>query len=545
MKYNNPNIAIYDKMMLSEANKKTLAKLKRFDKSPQGQTFNAEKWEKILRYINTQIPLPNGDYAETLDYMKLPLSMIFCYDFPIREIFLGVGRSNYKSGFGTICAEIFLLLGGRPSQAMKFMAVSKDVALSEMFGHLQLSLSSGVASKQKININKDNVEIPINSKLPTRGSKVVIRGADENRLDGGREQLVVVDELGAMKKSPLGTLRQGLAKNEGLLLVTTTNNLIRNGAYDSEMKLFRSYLEGDDYSRWSFIFELDTASEALNPKYWYKSNPAMGIAVKQEDIQQDLNDARVDPSKMAVYLSKRHNLDANGTNKYFAPDEVKQAQIPSFDFKGLYGVLGTDFAVSGDTWGSVFLAMVGQHFYALPIAIRPEGIDDPYKHIGGTHYHDAKRNDSTEGVTKLAEVIRENELNIVKVGYDNRFASKFFSIFEEVGMYYDKEQVAQNSFKISGTVESVKRHLQGGTLHYTGGIMRVHLLNATVAVRPMSTDVRLVKSEKDGKIDLADALTDALYVYEENYTDYQLYGQENLNILRSRGVQIDDEGKLI
>ena len=536
---------MFESIPLSAKNKKTLAKLKRFDESLLGQTFNLEKWQKIEKYCSTQVPLPNGEYAPLLDWMKMPLSLAFCYDFPIREIFAGVGRSNYKSGFGTMVAELNLLLGGRPNQAMKFMAVSKSVAESEMFTHLQLSLTSGVAAKQGIQINKDSVTIPMKSKLPTRGSSVVIRGADEKRLDGGREQLVVVDELGAMQKSPLGTLRQGLAKNKGLLLITTTNNLIRGGAYDNEMKIFETYLTGDDFSRWSFIYELDDVEEVTDESKWIKANPALGVAVQIEDIRKDLQDAKADPSKMAVALTKRFNLNANGINKYFSPQEVDNAQIMNFDFKGLYGVLGSDFSLTGDTWGSVFLTMVGSTFYALPIAIRPQEQDDQYRHLGETHYHESKRNDSLEGVRTLTNYLEENDLHVIKLAIDPAYSSRFLEKFEQLGLYADVEKVKQNSFSISSSVQSTKRALQSGELFYTGNLMKVHLLNSKVAIQKDTAAIRLVKDSKGGKIDLADALVDAVDVYESNLTDFALYGQENLNIMRAKGIAISEEGKLL
>lgn len=545
MKYNNPNIAVFESIPLSAKNKKTLAKLKRFDDSLLGRTFNLEKWKKIEKYCSTQVPLPNGEYAPLLDWMKMPLSLAFCYDFPIREIFAGVGRSNYKSGFGTMVAELNLLLGGRPNQAMKFMAVSKSVAEAEMFAHLQLSLTSGVAAKQGIQINKDSVTIPMKSKLPTRGSSVVIRGADEKRLDGGREQLVVVDELGAMQKSPLGTLRQGLAKNKGLLLITTTNNLIRGGAYDNEMKIFETYLEGDDFSRWSFIYELDDVEEVTDESKWIKANPAIGTAVQYEDIRKDLQDAKADPSKMAVALTKRFNLNANGINKYFSPQEVDNAQLMNFDFKGLYGVLGSDFSLTGDTWGSVFLCMVGSTFYALPIAIRPQEQDDQYRHLGETHYHEGKRNDSIEGVRTLINYLEENDLHVIKLAIDPAYSSRFLEKFEQMGLYADVQKVKQNSFAVSSSVQSTKRSLQAGELFYTGNLMKVHLLNSKVAIQKDTAAIRLVKDSKGGKIDLADALVDAIDVYESNLTDFALYGEENLNIMRGKGIAISEEGKLI
>lgn len=529
---NNPNIAKFKTKYMSKHNKATYDKLVRFDKSLLGKTFNLDKWNKIKRFCDEQIPLPNGEKAELMNHLALPLSLIFCYDFPIREIGFFIGRSNYKSGLGTIVAAILLLLGGKPNQAMKFMAITKEVAMSEMFGHLQMVLTQGVPGKQGLAVGADNVKVPVKSKLPTRGSSVVIRGADEKRLDGGREQLIVVDELGAMAKSPLGTLRQGLDKNEGLLLVTSTNNIIRGGAWDNEIPLFRTYCFNDDFSRWSFFYELDDLSEIKDENKWVKANPGLGTSVKLEHIRRDVEASKVDTSKASIVLSKRFNLSGVDSSKYFTKQITEPNKLLRFDFTGLFGVLGSDFSVSGDTWGSVFLAKVGDTFYAKPIAIRPEEKEDAYRHLGETIYHSGKRNDSEEGCRALAEEIEP--LNVVKLAYDTAYSDRFLAKFDEYGILYDRERVWQNSFKLSSTIQSLRRHLEGGTVKYVGNLMEIHLLNAKVKVQMDTEAIRLIKGQKDGKIDLTDALVNALSVWEANAIDYEFYAQENEVIVNAR-----------
>ena len=90
--------------------------------------------------------------------------------------------------------------------------------------------------KKVINFGKDFMEINPLSKLKSKGAKFSIVSSSDSALNGGREKLVIVDEFGTFVNNPLPTLREGLTKNEGLLLTITSNNKVRGGAYDEELE---------------------------------------------------------------------------------------------------------------------------------------------------------------------------------------------------------------------------------------------------------------------------------------------------------------------
>lgn len=66
--------------------------------------------------------------------------------------------------------------------------------------------------KNQFKLNKEQILVKDNSILKSKGTEISIYASNEDTLDGGREQLVIIDEFGAFKKNPLITIRQGLRK---------------------------------------------------------------------------------------------------------------------------------------------------------------------------------------------------------------------------------------------------------------------------------------------------------------------------------------------
>ena len=510
---------------LSERNKRARRKLVRFKNSELYKTFNADKYNKVISYMENEFVLPNGEHGKLLDHLGLVLTLMFCYDMPLREIGFFIGRSNAKSVLGTAVAHLLLVLNDKPNQSMKFIAITKEVAESEMFGHLKLSLTEGVVKYHKLQITNDSIKVPYNTKLRTKGSSVIIRGSDEKKLDGGRETLVCVDELGAMTKSPLTTLRQGLAKNNGLLLVMSTNNIVRNGAWDVEIPIFETYLDDDDFSRWSFFFELENIEEVDNEDNWIKANPALDITVKREDIRKDLMEAKLDPSKANIVMAKRFNLTGTDTSIFFNPDSIiRNTVVKDINIFKDYNnsvVVGCDFSQSGDTWGNVVLTKIDGIFHAFPIAIRPEGTRDDLAHLGETLTHKSGRNDSIEGCFVFLSAIKG--MDIRRMGYDPQYSKLFFKEFDELvadgtdelEQPSERIPIMQNSFKVSATIKLVRRLLDNDELKLHGNLLGAHLMNARVKTQVDSDLVRLVKNGKNNKIDLADSLVNAMEVWED------------------------------
>lgn len=533
---NNPILKVFLERTWGKEIEKALRKMVYME---QFHKFNVEKYVRLIAYIQKNFRLPNGNKFEVLRWHALMISLIYCYeDLTVIEIAAIVGRGNAKTMLAEFIAGLELIAGEKGAELIG-MSVTKEKAEESIQKPLNGLVTNANTSFSKlfkrgdISYTKESMEINPLSKLKSRGATFRVVSAADSALNGGREKFAVVDEFGTFPNNPLPTIREGLEKNEGLLLTITSNNKVRGGAYDEELNTFRGYNdEEDNFKQWGFIFELDNYSQIEQAKEWYKANPALDEAkgtVSTETIQRELNAARHSTIKANNLFSKRFNFSVNAVTSFFTAQEIEIVSDLDFDkvFYDKYAILGCDFSLSGDTWGNVLLTKVEDKLYIYPIPIRPRNTPDKYEHMEGTLYHDEDRNDTEGAVKLLFDKLQSLRVGLVGIGYDPAYSANFLFLFDKFKLNARiTEKVKQNAFTVSQHIMSMQRLLKSRTLLYNSRIMKQHLQNARVKYKD-TTQVRLVKMSDQSKIDLVDAAVNALAVYELNRDTIEQYFERN------------------
>lgn len=505
----------------------------------QTHPFNVEKYVRLCEYIVKHFRLPNGARFEILKWHSLIISLKYCYEgLNIIEIDAIVGRGNAKTMLAEFIAGLELVAGEKGAELIGMSATLEKAEKSIMKPLNGLVTNKGTSfhklfKRGDINYTKSNMEIDPLSKLSSRGSEFRVVSSNDSALNGGREVFVVVDEFGTFVNNPLPTLREGLTKNEGLLLVITSNNKIRGGAYDEELETFRGYnADKDNWKQWAFIFELDDYKQIEDETEWHKANPALDESkgtVSTEHIARELAAARNSPVKANNLFSKRFNFSVNAVTSYFTAEEVEIVTDLDFDkvFHDKWAILGCDFSLTGDTWGNSLITKVDDKVYVYPIAIRPREQRDKFSHLGCTYYHDEERNDSYEAVRVLFDKLKSLRVGLVGIAYDPAYSANFLHLFDQFKLKGKlMEKINQNSFSVSQHITSLQRGLRTHQILFNSELFKQHLRNARVKYKD-TTQVRLVKVSNDSKIDLVDATVNALALYELNRDYCERYFERN------------------
>ena len=236
-----------------------------------------KKADKIFNFIEEFMTLPNNERFKIIPYHKAVLTLMYCTPYQIDEFVVIVGRSNAKSILDVMIALIELFLFPKPNSVIALMATKKDQAEKILMKHFRAmgNCQGTIINKFKnqFKLNKEQIIVKDNSILKSKGTEISIYASNEDTLDGGREQLVIIDEFGAFKKNPLITIRQGLRKNKGTLFISTTNNVIRGGAYDDELESWKEWVKDDDFSHWVFYYALDDYDEVKDSSKYIKATP--------------------------------------------------------------------------------------------------------------------------------------------------------------------------------------------------------------------------------------------------------------------------------
>lgn len=511
------NISKIQEWIGTEANNGEMINILKLKVAKIEHQIDYDKAERIFNFIEEYMTLPDNRRFKIVPYHKAVLTIMYCTPYNIRECVVIVGRSNAKSILDVMIALIELFLFPKPNAVIALMATKKDQAQKILMKHFRAmgNCKGTIINKfrNQFKLNQEQILVKDNSILKSKGTEISIYASNEDTLDGGREQLIIIDEFGAFKKNPLITLRQGLAKNEGTLFISTTNNVIRGGAYDDELEQWKEWVQNDDFTRWVFYYALDSYDETKDPSKYIKANPALGYTVKLEDIQADFVGAIGNPVKMAKIITKRFNLSMHDSTSIFTKEIVDKCLVPTLDFSGRLVAIGSDFSVKGDVWGTVIGYRENGHYYFKAIPVMPEFAEDKYAHLGETITHEGVNNLSDDAWGAFVGAM--GDVRPIALNYDPNYASNFIRRFEDT---YDIEfynKVMQNSFKLSNTIDMTRKLMEEGRIHFDSRLLAVHLMNAETKINDFDL-MRIVKKGYADKIDLADALINLMWWFLES-----------------------------
>ena len=492
--------------------KKTKDKVKKINSE-----IDYDKAQKIFDFIETYMTLPDGKKFKLLDYHKAILTIMYCTPYDISEFVAIVGRSNAKSIIDVMVVLIELFLFPQPNSVIALIAKRKSQAEKILLKHFKgmINTNGTIVNKFKnsFKVSKEQILVKDSSPLLSHGTEVTIYANNEGDLDGGREQLVIIDEFGAFTTNPLVTIRQGLRKNKGKLVITTTNNTVRGGAYDDELEQWKEWSKDEDFTRWCFYYALDSYDEAKDKTKWIKANPALGKTVTIDDISSDYIGAIGNSVKMSKIITKRFNLSMADSTSIFSVKDVENCLVPSIDLTGKLVAIGSDFSVKGDVWGNVVGYRENGNYYLKAIPIMPETARDKYKHLGETITHEGENNLSDEAWEAFTNTL--GDVDVVALAYDKAYSSNFIKRFEETYDIESYNMVMQNSFKLNNTIRAVQKLMSSGHIKFDSKLLGVHLTNAQTKVNDFDM-VRIIKKGYSDKIDLADAMINLMWWFLES-----------------------------
>ena len=208
-------------------------------------------------------------------------------------------------------------------------------------------------------------------------------GSDSQTLDGLNVHGALMDEVHAWKEQNLfDVIADGMtARDEPLLLETSTTGTVREGVFDVEYDYAANVLnevEGFEDDRiLSFIYELDERKEWTDPKCWAKANPGLGTIKDAEKLAEKVARAQRVPSAVKNLLCKDFNVRETASDTWL-PYEVID-NTATFDLKALkprYGIGGADLSQTTDLTAAKVLFMVpgDDTIYALSMYWMPEDL---------------------------------------------------------------------------------------------------------------------------------------------------------------------------
>ena len=367
------------------------------------------------------------------------------------------------------------------------------------------------------------------------GSLCEVRPMNINKLQGLRCKVATVDEWlsGDIREDVIGALEQGASKVDDYLIVAASSEgTVRNGAGDTIKMELMDILRGNyinpHVSIW--YYKLDDIKEVNEPDKWLKCNPNLGITVKYETYQLDVERAQNAPATRNDILAKRFNIPMEGYTYYFTYEET----IPHMrqSYTGMPCAMGGDLSQGDDFCSFTFLFPLGDDLYGiktqnyitertldrLPSAMRMKYqtfIDE-----GSLVVMNGTVLDIMDVYQDLDDFIIRNDYDVRAFGYDPYNAKEFVERWTSENGPFGVTKVIQGSKTESVPLGELKKLSEDRELLFDEEIMSFAMGNCIV-LEDTNGNRKLHKKRAEYKIDPVAALMDAWIAFRRNIDSFE------------------------
>lgn len=362
------------------------------------------------------------------------------------------------------------------------------------------------------------------------GSIIQIRPMTIDKLQGLRAVLATVDEWlsGDVKEDVIGAIEQGCTKNEDYLIIATSSEgTVRNGSGDTIKMELEKILRGEfkDPRTSIWWYKLDSVDEVANPAMWIKANPNLGITVKYDAYQRDVERAEQAPAARNDILAKRFGLPMEGYTYFFPYAETLPHR--KRDYWDMPCSLGIDLSQGDDFCAFTFLFPLANGCFGiksrsyitsltlmkLPSAMRKKY--DEFLNEGSLIVLEGTILDMMQVYDDLDNYITERNYDVRCVGYDPYNAKEFMERWQSENGPFGIEKVIQGMKTETVPLGELKKLSERRMLLFDEKIMQFAMGNC-ITIEDTNGNRKLLKKRYEQKIDPVAAMMDGFISFKIN-----------------------------
>ena len=505
--------------------------------------FNERKGNLPIEFIERFCKHSKGKWAGkpvTLElFQKAFIQALFGFvdkDTGIRKYKKGalfIGRKNGKSTMDSGLATYMLTKDGEGGAEIYSIATKREQA-KVVWDEAKRMIKKSPALAKRIRclvggIFYDETE-----------SQMKALASDSNSLDGLNAHFVIADEVHAWKdKNLLDVMYDSMsAREQPMLLETSTMGTIRESVFDNEYDYFSEIIKGYegksdivDETVLPVIYELDNPSEWLDEKKWYKANPGLGTIKNIKDLRDKVNRAKNNPTELTNLLCKDFNIRQNEQDKWLDFDTINnESTYEMDDIYDTYAVGGVDLSSTTDLTCATLLIAKGDRKYVLQqYFIASERLEskinedkipyDKWEQRGLVTICEGAKVDYSKVTEWIYRMNNEFKIAPLWIGYDPWNSNYWIDEMKNYG--FDMVEIRQGAKTMSNPMKELAADLEEKKVNYGNNpITKWCLLNTSIEV-DKNENIRPVKGKHQReRIDGAVSLINAYVVLFEKMNDY-------------------------
>ncbi len=365
--------------------------------------------------------------------------------------------------------------------------------------------------------------------------------SDSNSLDGPNGSFIIADEVHAWKdQNLLDVMEDSMsAREQPLLLETSTMGKIRESVFDNEYEYFEQVIDGtiEDETVLAVIYELDNPNEWQNEEAWYKANPGLGTIKNIKILRDKVSAAKNDVNKLVNLLCKDFNVRQNDQDKWLSFDIVNNEETYKVeDLFDTYAVGGVDLSSTTDLTCATLLIIkkdkkyvVQQYFIPaerLEFKIKDDKIPyDKWEKRGLVTICEGAKVNYSDVTQWFIKMHNEYDISALWIGYDPWNTQYWVEEMKENG--FEMLEVRQGAKTMSNPMKQLEADLIEKNVNYNNNPVLKWCLCNTAVKRDENDNIRPVKGQKQrARIDGTVSLIIAYCVLFEKMNDYLALQEE-------------------
>lgn len=544
--------------------------------------YSSTEVTKILRFASICPEIKTKRPVKLMGWQKFVLAMLVGWrnendDKRFTRAIISVARHNGKTYLMSIITLYSYLIESLGESSQQFLVSSINFKQTSQLMSYVKQMLIDLAQKEPFKDLIDDLDINQKSLAsqsdiivsPKTFSKILAVTYESGQYDSFHFKTAIGDEFADpkvadnQKTSKITSGQVDVTNKQFIQIATAYSDATVPFRQDEQRivaKMEADYKrEGENYLvlNWS----QDSEDEIYKPVTWEKSNPLLGMAEKHDKLILDIKNER-DNDLLAGNVIDFQNKSMNvwtqqSVDSFLTLDDVERAVISDFDRDNRQVYIGFDYSMFSDNTALAFIYPyiengkkkwhVEQHSFipwqkagSIDIKEKQDGIN--YRELVKQGYctitsHPQGLINNEQVYTWLLEYIERHHLEVIFFGYDAWGATPAIKQME-INTSYPLEAIRQRTSELKDPTKFLQKiFVESSVTRLDDKIMAKALLNARIIEDKIG--IQVDKAQATMKIDVVDAIIDALYQGMYHFEDYGIVNDKSQEVSRMTTEQIE------
>ncbi|WP_225419670.1 terminase TerL endonuclease subunit [Lapidilactobacillus wuchangensis] len=537
--------------------------------------YDLKKVDSILNFAAVCPDVDAGEPLPLMPWQKFMLLQVIAWrdqynNKRFTEGYISVGRKQGKTYLMAIISSYSFFVEGYGLFNQDYLLASNTADQStKLFSYVSFMMQYLIDTNDffgQIALD-ENIEVQANRVIAKNQVNRLVKISNESgKYDSYHFTNAIYDESGDEKAGKYTSriiTGQADVKNHQFLKISTAYEFLNTEFYN-DIKRSVENMERD-YDRTSenelcLVWSQDNENEVYQPETWVKSNPLMDLPGKKAKKTSDLitlRDTMINKGKLNEFQNKNMNIYLQvNTDSYLKLNDVEKAIIPKFTLAARPVYIGFDYSLFSDNTALAFLFpyldgdkrrwFIYQHSF---IPWQKAGSIDAKEKQDGINYRELEKQGycsitrHPQGIINgdqvyswLTNFVEDNQLDVLCFGYDAMGATTFTKRLEQ-NTEWNILPVKQRTGELKDPTKFLQTgFIEGSIKRFDDKIMEKALLNAQIYEDKVG--IQVDKAKATLKIDVVDALIDALYQGMYHFEDFAEVNDPSKQVERMSAEQV-------